>query len=73
MRNVKNNPTTARLRFKSLKEKEKSTLIFHIEPPSNRINKEIESNHSSSSIRFSDKLHEHWDDLFDNFDDLRLK
>ncbi|MND32505.1 hypothetical protein D3C87_1654380 [compost metagenome] len=49
-----------------------SKLFFHI--GENRfLNQTNEDSDRSSSIRFSDKLHERWDDLFDNFDDLRLK
>lgn len=46
-------------------------LFFHV--GEKHFSNQSEDSSKSNSIRFSDKLHERWDDLFDNFDDLRLK
>lgn len=47
-------------------------LFFHVSEK-RFLHQQSEDSSNSNSIRFSDKLHERWDDLFDNFDDLRLK
>ncbi|MCO4294351.1 hypothetical protein NF867_15930 [Solitalea sp. MAHUQ-68] len=73
MRTVKVNPKATQLRFRAIKEKEKPSIVFHVDSIGSRNNAEFENNHLSQLIRFSDKLHERWDDLLDNFDDLSLK